>query len=52
MDTLIMLYVILVPLAINIAIIGAGIYLVYLLVKFLRMKIKEMEDDKHEKPRY
>jgi len=30
-------------LALNIAIIGAGIYLVYLLVKFLRMRIKEME---------
>lgn len=29
-----------------------AIYVIYLIVKFLRLKIKEMEDDKHEKPRY
>lgn len=31
-------------LALNLAIIGAGIYIVYLLIKFLKMRIKEMEE--------
>ena len=30
-------------LALNAVIIGAGIYVIYLLIKFIRMRIKEME---------
>ena len=30
-------------LILNVAIIGGGLYIVFLLIKFLRLKIKEME---------